>query len=99
MQSGSKATKPVFANLRAEMWGNMRDWLEKGGSLPDSMELREDLTGVQYGYNMSGAILLERKEDMKKRGLASPDSADALALTFAFPVNRRQSNARQTSYL
>ncbi|XPV77037.1 MAG: terminase [Desulfovibrio sp.] len=99
VQSGSKATKPVYANLRAEMWANMREWLDMGGALPDSLELRDDLTGVQYGYNMSGAVQLERKEDMKKRGLASPDSADALALTFAYPVNRRRGVMKQTSYL
>ena len=46
-------------------------------------------TGVEYGYVLRegrDAIILEKKEDMKKRGLASPDLADALALTFAYPV-------------
>ena len=79
--------KPRYANKRAEMWGNLRDWLAKeGGVLPDDPELRAELTGVEYGFNGQGAIQLEKKEDMKKRGLASPDAGDALALTFAFPV-------------
>lgn len=75
----------LYANKRASMWGNMRDWL-RGGSIPDDPELIADLTGVEYGYTMlrgRDAIMLEKKSDMKKRGLGSPDAADALALTFA----------------
>lgn len=78
----------LYANKRAEMWGAMRDWL-KGGMIPDSTELAQDLTGVEYGFIMrEGAdkVLLEKKADMKKRGLSSPDLADALAMTFAYPV-------------
>ena len=77
--------KPLYANKRAEMWGNLRDWLGTG-SLPDDPELRADLAGVEYGYNGKGEIQLEKKDDMKKRGLASPDIGDALALTFALPA-------------
>jgi hypothetical protein len=75
----------VYANKRAEMWGAMRAWLA-GGMIPDDRELLADLTGVEYGYVLRegrDAIILEKKEDMKKRRLASPDLADALALTFA----------------
>ena len=54
----------------------MKDWLEKG-ALPDDPELGADLTGVEYGFNARGEIQLEKKDDMKKRGLASPDIADA----------------------
>jgi len=82
---GADGAKPRYANKRAEIWGNMREWLESG-CLPDDAELSADLTGIEYGYDAKGAILLEKKEDMKKRGLASPDLGDALALTFAFPM-------------
>ena len=79
----------VYANKRAEMWGAMRAWLA-GGMIPGCRpELLADLTGVEYGYVLRegrDAVILEKKEDMKKRGLASPDLADALALTFAYPV-------------
>jgi hypothetical protein len=78
----------VFANKRAEMWGLMREWLA-GGAIDADPELLSDLTGVEYGYVLRDgrdAIQLEKKEDMKRRGLASPDSADALCLTFAYPV-------------
>ncbi len=82
----NKATQPGYANMRAQMWGNLKTALEEGVRLPDSADLRGDLTGVEYGFNARNDILLESKEDMKKRGLASPDLADALALTYALPV-------------
>lgn len=74
-----------YANKRAEIWGFMREWL-KQGCIPDDAELAQDLTGVEYGYNAHNEIQLERKQDMKKRGLSSPDNADSLATTFAYPV-------------
>jgi len=72
----------------SEMWGFMKEWL-KVASLPDDNELTADLKAVDYGYDASDAILLERKDDMRRRGLASPDDGDALALTFAYPVANR----------
>lgn len=78
-----------YANKRAEIWGSMREWL-KGGAIPNDLGLRADLVGLEYGLNGKDAIQLERKEDMKKRGLPSPDAGDALALTFAYPVQPHQ---------
>jgi hypothetical protein len=80
----------AYANKRAEMWGVMKEWLP-GGMIDDDPELKSDLSSVEYGYVMRNGrdvILLERKEDMKKRGLSSPDDGDALALTFAYPVGQ-----------
>ena len=86
IQFGGKANDgKKYANKRAEMWGTMRDWLA-GGEIPKDDELAADLTGVEYSFNVHDQILLEKKESMKARGLASPDSADALALTFAVPT-------------
>jgi hypothetical protein len=81
-------TRVRTANRRAEMWTNMRAWLERG-AIPDEQVVEDDLTGVEYGYNADQAVLLEKKEHMLARGLASPDDADALALTFAEPVAPR----------
>jgi hypothetical protein len=67
------------------MWGYMRAWLANG-VIPNDRGIIEQLSGPMYGFNAADEIQLERKADMKKRGLASPDEADALALTFAFPV-------------
>lgn len=74
-----------YANKRAEIWGLMRAWLS-GGAIPDDPVLKGELIGVEYGFNNRNEIQLERKDDMKKRGLPSPDGGDALALTFAHPV-------------
>jgi hypothetical protein len=62
----------------------MAQWL-KAGAIPNDPELKAQLIGPEYSENAQG-IVLERKEDMRSRGLASPDVADALALTFAAPV-------------
>jgi hypothetical protein len=78
----------AYARKDAEMWGHAREWL-KAGAIPDDPELKAELTSREYFYVQRDgreAIMLESKSDMKKRGLSSPDVADALALTFAYPV-------------
>ena len=74
-------------NLRAKMWREMREWLKAGASIPNDNELVTDLTALQYSYK-GGDLLLESKQDAKKRGIKSPDRADSLALTFAYPVKK-----------
>jgi hypothetical protein len=84
---GGRPNKPTFANRRAEMWWEMADWLRSGASIPDITELKIDLCGPTYSYaNAAGKLELESKDQMRKRGMSSPDLADALALTFAHPV-------------
>lgn len=76
-----------YENKRAEMWWLMREWLEdQPCRLPNNMALVADITSPQPKVSSNGRRLLEKKEDMSKRGLRSPDGADALALTFAEPV-------------
>jgi hypothetical protein len=83
---GSKADNPtMYGNKRAEIWGLMREWI-KTASIPHDKDLLTDLTGPLYKHNSTGAIILEKKEDMRKRGAASPDSADAIAITFSYPL-------------
>lgn len=79
----------AYFNRRAEIWGKLRDALKATMDIPDDPELEADLTGPQYGFSAQQQIQLERKEDMKKRGLSSPDMGDALAMTFAveLPMN------------
>jgi hypothetical protein len=69
------------------MWSEMRDWLSIG-CITDDSQLADDLTGPEYDVTLKGQIKMETKEAMTKRGLASPDVADALALTFAEKVSR-----------
>lgn len=78
----------AVANKRAEIWTAMRSWLTTG-CIPDDQQLSDDLIGPEYGFDAKQAIQLERKEHMKARGIASPDDADALACTFAEPVQPR----------
>ena len=86
---GNKSTKPImYGNKRAEMWGNMREWL-KTASVPTDKLLKSDLTSPKVKPDSKGTIFLEGKKEMKARGLASPDAADAIAVTFAFPVGNR----------
>jgi hypothetical protein len=79
----------LVKNKRAQMWTNMRAWLDRG-ILPDDQVIEDDLVGIEYSYGIDNEILLEKKEHMKERGLASPDNGDALALTFAEDVAPRQ---------
>lgn len=76
-------------NLRARMWAEMREWLKNGASIPNDGELQTDLTALKYLFK-GGEMLIESKQDAKKRGIKSPDRADSLALTFAVPCNALQ---------
>ncbi|MTH65062.1 phage terminase large subunit [Paracoccus shanxieyensis] len=86
---------PKCANKRAQMWATMREWIRAGGAIEDSRALEMDLTGPLYSFDNNNAIVLEKKSDMKKRGVSSPDEGDALALTFAYPVVARSIATQQ----
>lgn len=89
VQSGESADDPErYLNKRVEMWGEMRDWLTIG-CIDNDDRLTSDLAGPEYSVALKGQLKLETKEQMQKRGLASPDDGDALALTFAGPVARK----------
>ncbi len=99
----------VYVNKRAEMWGLMKEWLTIG-SIPDDVELSADLVAPEYQYHpVTNKIILESKEHMQSRGVASPDSGEALAMTFAKPIarndlrtsrqnSRRSAQARDVDY-
>lgn len=95
VQSGEKASDPdKYLNKRAEMWGEMRDWLVYG-AIDDDQSLIDDLTGPEYDLHTKGQIKIEPKDKMKRRGLSSPDDADALGLTFAQPIARMDVNVNR----
>jgi hypothetical protein len=83
---GGKPTNIKYLNKRAEMWFELREWLKLGASIPNITDLKQDLAAPIYWYDSAGRIQLEPKDDIKKRGLPSPDLGDALAVTFAHPV-------------
>ena len=73
--------------LRDELWRMGGDWFKKRDvSIPNDPVLISELTNVTYTFTVTGKFAAERKEDMKKRGLDSPDLADAFLLTFAGPT-------------
>jgi phage terminase large subunit len=82
-------------NIRARVWRDMRTYIENGASLPNDPELQTDLTALQYMYR-GGELLIESKDDAKKRGMKSPDRADSLALTFAVPVRDYQTDTQRS---
>ena len=85
----SARQKEVFANLRAEGYWRLRELFAAGEiSIPPDRQLVGELVSLRYHHDSRGRVLLERKEDMRKRGLPSPDRADALMLAFLDPSSR-----------
>jgi len=90
---GSKSPDPQWANLRTYMWAKMREWL-KGGMIDADPELMDDLASPEYKFlGASDKQTLESKDQLKARGFASPDNADALACTFSVNVAHRDIRA------
>ena len=90
---GGKAIKPEqYINRRTEMWWLMKQWVEEGGAIPNDSALKHELATPIYWYDNVGRRVLESKDQIKKRlqGAGSPDLADALALTFALPVAKKE---------
>ncbi len=78
----------LYVNKRAEMWGLCKKWLEQYPvQIPDIDSLHADLCSTKYKFDSLTRLVIEPKDTMKKRGLRSPDEADALCLTFAYPID------------
>ena len=74
----------TYMNLRAELWFKTKGWLEdRSCKIPNDDQLLAELTSIRYAFTPSGKMKAESKDDMRKRGLKSPDLADALCLTMA----------------
>ena len=87
VQFAGSPNSDKFANKRAEIWWDMAQWVKQVGALaPAAHQLKMDLCTPTYGFRNDDKILLESKELIKKRGMPSPDAADALACTFASQV-------------
>lgn len=103
IEFGGKSNDPVYLNMRAYMWGQMKEWLREGGSIPPNDQgLYDDIVGPEAIIDKNGRIQLESKKDMKDRGLPSPNKGDALALTFAARVVKKSETGNRivanTSY-
>ena len=103
----TKSSDPKqYFNLRSQLWGEMRDWLNNEASIPeDNRHLTAQLCAMTYGFNAKLQIQLSNKKDIKKMGLESPDEADAVSLTFASntfmysPSSRVARKVKRSSYL
>lgn len=84
VQYGGASPDDHFANMRSYIWDKLRDWLSRG-AIDKDPDLEQDLCAPGSRHDKRDHVLLESKEDMQKRGLGSPDDADALANTFAAP--------------
>ncbi len=95
VQFAAAATDPKYYNKRAEMWFDMCQWVKDGGALPKGcQELVGELSVPTYTFR-GDRLLLEEKAQVKERLGRSPDYADGLACTFAFPVAPRNATFRR----
>lgn len=88
MNAGTRARRPdKFINARAEWYWDLRERFRENRIDIDELDddLAGQLAGIRYKLVAGGKIAIESKEDMKERGLGSPDRADALMLSFAEP--------------
>jgi hypothetical protein len=85
------ATRETYMRLRDELWFKARDWFqERWCSVPQDDALIAELTAPTYTFTPTGKLVVESKADMKKRGMRSPDLADAFLLTFACGERRKE---------
>lgn len=98
IQTGETAIEPQrFKRVREELWWKVREFIRNGGQLPVDPELEAELSTPEYWYDDQQRFQLESKDDLRERGEASPDGADALALTFAAPVNKRRKDNKKST--
>lgn len=86
VNGGNSSMNPRFLNKRAEMWWEGKEFIEGLCELPPDPKLKDELACVEYDYTDKGRIRLDRKADIMEQYGFSPDRADALMLTFAYPV-------------
>lgn len=93
---GSPQDEAQYFNKRAECWGELAVWL-RNGAIDDSEVLKDDLKGPKrLRHKLTGKLQVESKDDMKSRGLASPNDGDALAITFGHKVARKDQAASRS---
>jgi len=83
LQSGKSPRPVAYFNLRAYLYGEIRDWMTNGGSLPSDEQLKDELSNTLFTYSPSMSIQLLSKKQLKSKGIKSPDILDALSFTFA----------------
>ncbi|MDR2427205.1 MAG: phage terminase large subunit [Endomicrobium sp.] len=88
-----KPADSTFHNKRAEYWWKLREWIKNHGILTNNEKLSADLRAMRYGYQkQTEKIIMESKNEIKKRLGRSPDYGDGLALSFAVPIPKKSLN-------
>ena len=94
----------IYYNKRAEMYFNLRDFIRKGGKIPNDKELKEELLAIRYFFsNANGKMQIQSKDDIKELIGRSPDKSDSIAMHFFSKIrpmsmrNRGNSNVQRTS--
>jgi len=96
--SESPSMRGQYVNLRAELWFRMKEWLEaRDCKIPKDEILFAELVSPRYAFSSTGKLKIESKDDMRKRGLPSPDRADAVILTLASEPTIAMFGRRYTS--
>lgn len=90
-----KSSDPGCINKRAEMWKKTRDWFKDGGSIPEDPQLHTELVSPETVPRGDGKIQIESKKDMKARGIPSPNRADSLVLSFAYPASKKSHHEKK----
>jgi hypothetical protein len=85
---GASPQSDYYANSRAEMWHGIRKWMDRGGCIPAIPQLINELSAPTYKFGLSNRMTIESKEQLRKRGLSSPDMADALALAVGLELRK-----------
>tara|TARA_R100001460_G_scaffold8778_6_gene21552 strand:+ start:435 stop:1832 length:1398 start_codon:yes stop_codon:yes gene_type:complete len=92
--SESPSMGDTYLNLRSELWFKTKAWLEgRGCKIPKDERLLSELTSIRYSFTSSGKMKAEGKDELRKRGLGSPDLADALCLSMASDAATAQSGS------
>lgn len=90
--SKSAALNEKYVRQRDELWFRLREWLEaRDCSMPADDLLKSELVSPRFSFQSNGKLKVESKDQMKRRGMRSPDLADALVLTFAGTAARASS--------
>lgn len=93
---GDASPDPKYANMRAYIYGKLKEWLYAGGALDDDPDMEEELTNILFTHDSKDRVLLEKKEKIKDALGRSPDDADAEALLHAMPVAPKRAGGTHT---
>ncbi len=83
----------LYANKRAEMYFNLKEFIDRGGRIPKDDALLEELLNISYTFTETGKIRIVKKDAMKEELGRSPDKADGLALSFYSKVRTQNNNS------